>query len=180
VRRDILRELDKPGGVNIGLIDAMCRHTLDAGHSVVLEGILSRSRYGEMLQKLTHDHMGTTSCFYLDVSLEETVRRHATRPQSANFSADMMRQWYQDRDLLPDGCEIVLGEDSSLEETVQRILCDSNLMANPGGALLSGEHTNLIEIRSQTDPLWAAESRPGSSLTVATDPVHLKTCWQES
>lgn len=127
VRRDILRELDTPGAVNIGLIDMMCRHTLDAGHHVVLEGILAQSRYGEMLRRLAYDHLGTTRCFYLDVSFEETVRRHATRPQSAEFGADLMREWYLRRDLLPDGCETVLDEHHSLEEIVQRILADTRL-----------------------------------------------------
>ncbi|MCF6475651.1 kinase [Nonomuraea sp. MG754425] len=134
VRRDILRELDKPEGLNISLIDLMCRHVLDAGHHVVLEGILIRSRYGRMLRRLVADHAGVTCCFYLDVSFDETVRRHATRPQSADFTPDLMREWYVPRDLLPDGRETVIGEDSSLERTVERILADSRLTAAPGAA----------------------------------------------
>ena len=70
VRRDILRELDKPGAVNIGLIDSMCRHALDAGYQ------------------------------------------------------------YIERDVLPDGCECVIGEDSSMTEIVQRILVDADLAAD--------------------------------------------------
>ncbi|MEU0568110.1 AAA family ATPase [Nonomuraea sp. NPDC005983] len=128
VRRDILRELDKPGAVNIGLIDIMCRHALDAGYHVILEGILTASRYGEMLQALRRDHLGSTSSYYLDVSWEETLRRHETRPQRSQFSAIEMRQWYIERDVLPDGSETIIGENSPLEEIVQQILRGAELL----------------------------------------------------
>ncbi|NUW39213.1 AAA family ATPase [Nonomuraea rhodomycinica] len=130
VRRDILREPDRAGGVNIGLIDVMCRHALDAGHHVVLEGILAASRYGAMLNALRRDHLGTTRFYYFDISLEETLRRHDTRPQRDLFSAEQMRRWYVERDAL-DGHDIVVGEDSSLEETVRRVLRDAGLPIGP-------------------------------------------------
>jgi thymidylate kinase len=122
VRREILRELDQPGGVNIGLIDTVTRYALDHGHHVILEGILTTGRYGDMLTALRHDHPDRSHFFYLDVSFEETLRRHATRPQSREFGADMMRDWYVERDLLPGAGEIVIDQTSSLEETVRRIM----------------------------------------------------------
>ena len=75
-----------------------------------------------MLQKLRRDHLGTSSFFYLDISYEETLRRHSTRPQRNQFSAEDMRKWYLERDVLPDGCETLIGQDSSLEETTRRIM----------------------------------------------------------
>lgn len=127
VRRDILRERDTPGGVNIGLIDLMCRHALDSGYHVLLEGILTRSRYGEMVHALRHDHRGTTALFYMDISLEETLRRHATRPQATQFGGAQMGEWYRERDLLACGSEIVIGEDTSLEEAVRHIMTTAGL-----------------------------------------------------
>ncbi|WP_246082808.1 kinase [Nonomuraea diastatica] len=122
LRREILRELDQPGGVNIGLIDTVTRYALDHGHHVILEGILTSGRYGDMLTALRRDHPDRSHFFYLDVSFEETLRRHATRPQSREFGADMMRDWYVERDLLPGAGEIVIDQTSSLEETVRRIM----------------------------------------------------------
>ncbi|TMR22491.1 kinase [Nonomuraea turkmeniaca] len=129
VRREILRELDKPGGVNIGLLDVMCRHALNAGYHVVLEGILARSRYGEMLQALFRDHRGTSRAYYLNVSWEETLRRHETRPQRTRFGPDDMRQWYLEQDLLADAAETIIDESSPLAETVGLILQDAGLLA---------------------------------------------------
>ncbi|WP_285705843.1 kinase [Microtetraspora sp. NBRC 16547] len=122
IRRELLRERDVPGGVNIGLIDAIVRYSLDHGYSVLLEGILTASRYGTMLQALRRDHAGMSAFFYLDVSFPETLRRHDTRPQRLEFSPDQMREWYRERDLLPGDWETVIGEDSSLDATAQRLL----------------------------------------------------------
>jgi hypothetical protein len=86
IRRVILREKDRPGGVNIGLIDHVARYTLDHGYHVVLDGIFHADRYEPMLARLGRDHLGVTRFYYLDVSLEETFRRHTTRPQAAEFT----------------------------------------------------------------------------------------------
>ncbi|MGW0811500.1 AAA family ATPase [Nonomuraea sp. NPDC002799] len=134
VRRDILKELDRPCGVNIGLLDVMCRHILDAGCHVLLEGILTRSRYGEMLEGLCRGHRGRTCCYYLDVSWEETLRRHETRPQRSRFGAEEMRQWYARADVLAGGRETVVGEDETLDGIVRLILRDTGLAADPDGS----------------------------------------------
>ncbi|MFJ8627860.1 AAA family ATPase [Kitasatospora sp. NPDC093550] len=127
LRRTVLRERDVPGGANIGLIDLVARHALDHGFHVVVEGILDAERYGGMLARLTADHRGRNHLYYLDVDFDETVRRHATRPQAAEFSRDDMAGWYRAHDLLPHGIEHVISRHSTLDETVQRILIDTAL-----------------------------------------------------
>ncbi|WP_433259453.1 AAA family ATPase (plasmid) [Streptosporangium sp. CA-135522] len=137
VRRDILRERDVPGGANIELIDTIARHCLERGYHVLIEGILYADRYAPMLAALRRDHAGPSCCFYLDIPLAETLRRHTTRPQRSQFSGEQMRQWYRERDLLPEGGETIIGKDSSLETTVQQILRVSGLAA-AGERVVSG------------------------------------------
>jgi predicted kinase len=122
IRRTIMREKDVPGGANIGLIDAVARYALDHGYHVIVEGILDSVHYGAMLRALRDDHAGQSHLYYLDVPFEETLRRHATRPQAAEFTAEQMRGWYRPLDLLPDGCEQIIGPDSTLADTVRLIL----------------------------------------------------------
>lgn len=129
VRREILRERDRPDGANIGLIDLITRYSLAQGYHVVLEGILAASRYGAMLDGLRSDHPTSSAFFYLDVSFEETLRRHRTRPLRLEVTADQMREWYQARDLLPGGYETVIDEDSTLETTIRQVLEESGLDA---------------------------------------------------
>jgi predicted kinase len=132
IRRIILREKDRPGGVNVGLIDHVARYSLDHGYHAVLDGIFYADRYEQMLDGLRRDHLGQSCFYYLDVSWEETVRRHATRPQAADFGVDDMREWYRPRDLLTAVREQVIPETSTLQETTSLILAQALRPARPG------------------------------------------------
>jgi predicted kinase len=119
IRRTILRERDVPDGANIGLI---ARYALDQGYHVIIEGILWSAHYAAMLTELADDHRGVTTCYYLDVSWDETVRRHAGRPQSSEFGPEHMRSWYRPHDVLGLPDERIVPETLSLEHTTARVL----------------------------------------------------------
>ncbi|MFV2198212.1 AAA family ATPase [Nocardiopsis sp. LOL_012] len=127
VRREILRERDRPGAANIGLIDLMARHALDAGYHVVVEGLLYADRYGGMLTSLVADHHGPARCYYFDLPFEVTLARHATKPIAGELGEAELRQWWRPRDLLPDGLEELIDEHSSTGQSVARILSDCSL-----------------------------------------------------
>ncbi|MFF3200819.1 AAA family ATPase [Streptomyces sp. NPDC002962] len=127
LRRVVLREHDRPGAANIGLIEAVARYALDAGYHVVLEGILHADRYGPMLERLRREHRGPTHCYYLHVPLAETLVRHATKPIAHEVAEADLRAWYRELDLLPGGVETVIGADSTLPRTVDRIMLDTGL-----------------------------------------------------
>jgi predicted kinase len=128
IRRNILKEKDRAGGVNIALIDLVARYSLDKGYHVVLDGIFHADRYETMLAGLAGDHLGVSRFYYLDVSLEETFRRHATRPLAAEVSPDQMRDWYRRRDLLGGIRERIISEASTLAQTTALILADTELL----------------------------------------------------
>jgi hypothetical protein len=127
LRREVLRERDVPGGANIDLIDLTARFALDHGFHVIVEGILCADRYGRMLTALIIDHAEQARAYYLDIPWAETLRRHATKPQAAEYGEREMRGWYRERDLLPGGLEQVIPAASSLAETVRRIMGESGL-----------------------------------------------------
>lgn len=127
LRRTVLRERDIPGGINIGLIDTVVRYIIGCGVHVILDGILYAAHYGSMLEALHRDHQGICRFYYLDVPFIETMRRHATRPQAAEFGEAEMRGWYRERDLLPGGIERVIPAANSLEQTVQLIMREASL-----------------------------------------------------
>ncbi|MET9579230.1 MULTISPECIES: AAA family ATPase [Streptomyces] len=131
LRRIVLRERDRPGAANIGLIDLTARYALDAGYHVVVEGILYADRYGEMLTRLRADHRGPTHAYYLHVPFEQTLLRHATKPIAHEVGEAQLRDWYRELDLLPGGVETVIGADSTLRETVDRIMLDTGLAGLP-------------------------------------------------
>ncbi|MFE5118357.1 kinase [Streptomyces sp. NPDC056669] len=130
LRRIVLRERDRPGAANIGLIgliDLTARYALDSGYHVVVEGIL----YADMLARLRADHRGPTHGYYLNVPFDETLARHATKPNADDVNETQLRDWYRPRDLLPDGLETVIGADSALHSTVDRIMLDTGLAHLP-------------------------------------------------
>ncbi|MFE6905834.1 AAA family ATPase [Streptomyces erythrochromogenes] len=134
LRRTVLRERDVPGGANIGLIDAVARYALDAGYHVVVEGILYADRYGDMLAGLLRDHRGVSRCYYLDIPIEETLTRHSSKADPdylARVTELELRSWYRERDLLPGGVETVVGADSTLAETIDRVMRDTGLAGLP-------------------------------------------------
>jgi hypothetical protein len=97
---------------------------------VILDGIFYADRYEPMLAALSRDHQGVSRFYYLDVSIEETLSRHLTRPQAAEFGADDMRSWYRARDLLTGVREHVIAETSSLEDIIGLILAETQLLAH--------------------------------------------------
>jgi predicted kinase len=121
-RRVILREHDVPDGDNIGLIAHTARYCADIGNNVIVEGILVAKHYRAMLRELLDRHRGQTNVFYLDVPLDETLRRHATRPLGAEVSADKLRQWYVQSDTLGLPGEVVLDGTADLAVTLGVIL----------------------------------------------------------
>ncbi|WP_423463823.1 AAA family ATPase [Promicromonospora sp. MS192] len=122
LRRTLMWEKDTAGAPNIGLIDTVVRHALGVGYSVVLEGILAADHYGTMLRDLLTDHRGRTVCAYLDVPWDETLRRHETRPQVADFTPEQMAEWFDPDDRLGVDGEIVVDAASSAERTVETLL----------------------------------------------------------
>ena len=128
IRRIILKERDVPGAINIGLIDQVARYCLDHGQHVVLDGILYADRYERMLAGLGQEHLGDSHFYYLDVCLDETLRRHTTRPQVTEFGLDDMRSWYRPRDLLSSVRERIVPETSTLQRTVTLILEETRLL----------------------------------------------------
>src|SRR5215469_14862399 len=91
LRRVVLREHDRPNAANIGLIGLTARYALDHGFHVIVEGILNASHYAAMLAALIAAHRGVTRCYYLDVPFEQTLARHATKPQATEYGEAEMR-----------------------------------------------------------------------------------------
>lgn len=124
LRRTVLWEHDFPGGLAPRLVASTARTALEHGYSVVVEGILTASRYREELLGLAEYR---PTFFWFDVSLAETFRRHATRPLAAEVTTDQMASWYLEADLLGVENEHVIPEASTFEQTVELIARVSGL-----------------------------------------------------
>jgi hypothetical protein len=127
LRRVVLREHDRPAAANIGLIGLTCRYALDCGFHTVLEGILYSAHYGEMLAGLRAQYGDRSSWWYLDVPFEQTVGRHALKPQAADYGRAELEQWWHEHDLLPGRFEQIITGDTTAEEAADRIMRQAGL-----------------------------------------------------
>jgi len=118
-RRIVLKE--KEGLENtdaVELIRTVAEFGLARDYVVIVEGILGSPKYGPMLVELMA-RAGSARAFYLDVSFEETLRRHATKPNADAWGEAEMREWWREHDVLGVPGETILGETLSLSEMVE-------------------------------------------------------------
>lgn len=127
IRRIILKEKDRPGGINGDLILQVVAFAFAHDYHVILEGIFYSKHYRTMLEQLFVLHPEHNFIYYVDVSLPETLRRHATKPNKDDFGEEEMRRWYIERDVLGVAGEKVIPEASTLEQTVSAIVTDTGL-----------------------------------------------------
>ena len=90
-----------------------------------MEGILPYSAYKSLFDAAVVEY-GRENIFayYYDISFEETLRRHQTKPNNDDFGEEDMRRWWQEKDYLGNIKEKLIGEDVSLEEAVEKIYRD--------------------------------------------------------
>ena len=94
-----------------------------AAHSsvTILEGILDYRDYGKLFDCCVELFGNRIDAYYYDLSFEETLKRHQTKPNRDEFGEPEMRRWWLGKNLLPMIPEIILTKDISLEETVEKI-----------------------------------------------------------
>lgn len=91
-----------------------------------------------MLRQLLNDFQGEKLIYYFDISFEETVHRHATKPNAHEFGESEMRQWWKDQDVLNVPGEQRIGEKLDQAEIVDMICRD--VLALSEGTNTSASH----------------------------------------
>lgn len=132
LRREILHVRDHPGALSMPYIDLSARFALDNGLDVVIEGILHSESYGGMLTQLRNDHVGVTCCYYYELTLDETLRRHRTKALAAKVSESDVASWYRRDDRVVDLDESVFDVDISAADALDRVLADARWSSHKG------------------------------------------------
>ncbi len=120
-RRQIIKEKESVQDSDIqDFLLQSVQFVVGRGYTAILEGILPSKKYHEMFLKLTHEF--SYLAFYLDVSFEETLCRHKTKPNCHEFGYQDMKEWYVPKDYLGVPKEIIIPEKSSLNGTVRMMV----------------------------------------------------------
>ncbi|MBM6613851.1 kinase [Desemzia sp. RIT804] len=122
IRRDMLKVADREGNLSIDLIRQIAEFGKNKCKFVIVEGILDKGRYGDMLRGLIQFYNQNADIYYFDLPFEETVKRHNERPKKLEFGENSMRAWWAPRDFLDEDNEILLTSELSQEDVIDMIL----------------------------------------------------------
>ncbi len=125
IDQDQYRSMFKPyGDSDDPRIEMILDNTFTAlkrGYNVIMEGGFRMGVYQEMFDEIFAKHPDENYMFYLDVSFEETLRRHATRPKANEYGRAEMQKWYTPWRKSPYPFEQTIPEKYTLEETIKII-----------------------------------------------------------
>ena len=124
LRREILKVKDGPGNPSIELLYETVMYGSRIGYDVILEGILVKKFYGEMLQALVRDFAGTTYAYYFDLPFGETLKRHGTKSNAQGYGEAELKQWWSEKDHLGLAWEKSFSANQSEAQIIRAILRD--------------------------------------------------------
>lgn len=94
--------------------------SLRHGHDVIAEGIYGGS-WIATFKEIMIEHPEENHVFYFDISLDETVRRHAGRDKAKIFSAEQMSKWYNLAEKFGHVEEVIITEDMSKDKILELV-----------------------------------------------------------
>ena len=124
MRREMLKAKDGPETAALPLLMQLLEYGSNHHSVTILEGILYADWYRPLLELAGRLYGENVYAYYYDLSFEETLRRHQTKPNSGEFGEAEMRRWWRDRDYSDVLRETALGEGMSRSEVVERICWD--------------------------------------------------------
>lgn len=97
---------------------------LNDGYDVILEGILATKSYVDDLNEIVSKHPAENYFFYFDISIEETIRRHQTRPSrnTSTYTEGDLRTFYPEVYISAHENESIISETSSADETLAYLI----------------------------------------------------------
>ncbi|TMU87025.1 hypothetical protein FGG79_02470 [Bacillus sp. BHET2] len=122
VRRDMLKVHDRKGNLSLDLIRQITEYGKGKCEFVILEGILSNDRYGEMIHDLIQYYNDRAYAYYFDLSFAETFRRHNTRSKGKEFGEESLRAWWIEEDVLGMKGETMIGNEMTEDIVLSMIL----------------------------------------------------------
>lgn len=106
---------------SLPLMAELLRYGRRNSQYTILEGILPFEPYRELFETALREFGSGIFAYYYDIPFEETLRRHATKPNCGDFGEPEMRRWWREKDLMPIIPETILREDVSLDAAIELI-----------------------------------------------------------
>lgn len=122
VRREMLWVKDGPGTLALPLLIELLRYGHAHSKVTILEGILYADVYEPLFEEAVRLFgKGQIFAYYYDIPFEETLVRHQTKANRADFGEDAMGRWWREKDLSPQLNEHLLTAEISLDAAEEQI-----------------------------------------------------------
>lgn len=121
VRRDMLKVKDGPTTEALPLMRELLIYGKKHSEITILEGIMYADWYQPLFECAVREFESEIYAYYFDLPFEETLQRHATKPNRADFGEQDMRRWWKEKDFIRIIPEKIVTKDFSISDTVNMI-----------------------------------------------------------
>ena len=118
IRLQILNAKDSEA---LPLITELLKYGRQHSEITVLEGILPTETYKPLFETAVKEYGAEIYAFYYDLSFEDTLSRHNTKPNRADFGETEMRRWWKEKDYIGSIPERTITENMSISDTADMI-----------------------------------------------------------
>ncbi len=121
IRRDMLRVKDGKETEAIPLMKELIAYGYVHSEVTILEGIMCDKWYKPLFELANQLYGSEIYAYYFDISFEETLKRHKTKPNCLEFGEEAMRRWWKEKDYSEVLSELSITEEQELQSIVQDI-----------------------------------------------------------
>lgn len=121
IRRDILKVKDGENSLAIPLMKELLIYGSRHNSIVILEGIMYSDWYKPLFELAVQLYGTGIYAYYFDISFEETLRRHQTKPNCHSFGEKEMRRWWREKDFSDVLDEVSVTDGEDMESIVTNI-----------------------------------------------------------
>lgn len=95
-RASIAKEQENAPQITAEIIEHAAKKFLDAGYAVILEGVFNFDRpyYKELFNNLLEHNQNDNHLYFLEISLDESIKRNANRSKGSAITEDKIRELY--------------------------------------------------------------------------------------
>lgn len=133
-RVNIAKEQEGAAAITADVIKYAAKKFLDSHYTVILEGLfnIEQEHYKRLLEDLFGYNQGSNHLYFLEISLDESIKRNTARPKGRIIDESAMREWYPKAQKTNYKLERVIDvEEKSMQEVVDFIAEECRLDLDP-------------------------------------------------
>ena len=122
IRRDMLKVKDGENTPALPLMKELLIYGSNHSNVVILEGIMYADWYKPLFELAVKLYGTEVYAYYFDLTFEETLKRHQTKPNCHEFGEEAMRRWWREKDFSDVLHEVTITDEEDMESIVTEIV----------------------------------------------------------